>query len=46
LADQNRTRVLEAAGWRVIRFWNTEVYDDFEMVKEAIYRECVSRGCG
>jgi very-short-patch-repair endonuclease len=26
-----------------MRFWNTEVYDDFEPVKEAIYAECVRR---
>jgi very-short-patch-repair endonuclease len=28
------------AGWCVIRFWNTEVYDHFEPVREAIYLQC------
>jgi very-short-patch-repair endonuclease len=34
---------LESLGWCVVRFWNTEVYDDFEPVKEAIYHQCVTR---
>jgi very-short-patch-repair endonuclease len=42
-ADQDRTRFLEAAGWYAMRFWNTEVYDDLEPVKEALYRQCVAR---
>jgi very-short-patch-repair endonuclease len=42
-ADGERRRLLETAGWQVIRFWNTEVYDEFEPVKEAIYRLCVAR---
>ena len=42
-ADQERTRFLEAAGWYVMRFWNTEVYEDLEPVKEALYRQCVAR---
>ncbi len=41
--DLQRTQVLEAAGWCVMRFWNNEVYADLEPVKEAIYRQCVSR---
>ena len=32
--DQDRTAFVEAAGWCVMRFWNTVVYDDFEPVKE------------
>jgi len=36
-----RTRFLEAQGWRVLRYWNTEVYDDLEAVKEAIYQKCL-----
>jgi very-short-patch-repair endonuclease len=42
--DGRRTAVLEAEGWLVMRFWNTEVYDDLDPVKEAIYRQCVTRG--
>jgi very-short-patch-repair endonuclease len=42
-ADAERTRFLEGGRWRVLRFWNTEVYDDLDAVKEAIYRACVSQ---
>jgi very-short-patch-repair endonuclease len=42
-ADQDRTTFLETAGWCVMRFWNTVVYDDFEPVREAIYRQCMAR---
>jgi very-short-patch-repair endonuclease len=45
-ADQERTRFLEAGGWHVMRIWNTEIFDDFETIKEAIYEvyeECVKR---
>ncbi|MBI1829926.1 MAG: DUF559 domain-containing protein, partial [Planctomycetes bacterium] len=41
--DEKRTRLLEAEGWLVLRFWNTEIYEDLEPVKEAIYRTCVKR---
>ncbi len=41
--DEQRTKTIVVEGWLVIRFWNTEVYDDFDSVKEAIYRACVSR---
>ena len=40
--DETRTAFLESLGWRVMRFWNTEVYDDFDAVKEAIYRRCIA----
>jgi very-short-patch-repair endonuclease len=42
-ADQLRQAELEAAGWLVVRYWNTEVYDDLDAVKEAIYQACVAR---
>jgi very-short-patch-repair endonuclease len=42
-ADRERTKFLEGEGWCVIRFWNTEVYEELEPVKEAVYRECVAR---
>jgi len=38
--DQRRTAVLQAAGWRVIRFWNDEVFDNLEGVCEAILLSC------
>jgi len=42
-ADLNRTKFLESQGWQVLRFWNTDVYDELEAVKEAVYRMCVQR---
>src|SRR5688500_6515882 len=41
--DKDRTAFLEGEGWRVMRFWNNEVYDDFDPVKEAIFRACTER---
>ena len=35
-ADQERTAWLEARGYRVLRFWNTEVFENPEGVMEAI----------
>src|SRR5258708_945147 len=37
LADAERSRFLEGQDWKVMRFWNTQVFDDTEAVKEAIY---------
>jgi len=34
--DQRRTRMLEQAGFRVLRFWNNEVNDNLEGVLETI----------
>jgi very-short-patch-repair endonuclease len=42
--DKERVHFIAAAGWHVIRFWNTEIYEDMDPVKEAVYRECVCRG--
>jgi very-short-patch-repair endonuclease len=42
-ADEKRAQLLEKEGWCVIRFWNTEIYEELEPVKEAIYRQCVAR---
>ena len=41
--DALRSQFLETEGWSVIRFWNTDIYEHLEPVKEAIYRECVAR---
>ena len=37
--DQERTRWLEAQGYRVLRFWNNEIVDNIEGVLEIIYAE-------
>lgn len=37
--DQERTAFLESLGWRVIRFWNSEVTGNPEGVAEAIILE-------
>jgi very-short-patch-repair endonuclease len=34
--DANRTRQLEAAGWRVLRFWNAQVLRELDSVLETI----------
>ena len=35
--DENRTQRLQAAGFRVLRFWNNEVLKEIESVKEKIW---------
>ena len=37
--DAGRTAALEAKGFRVIRFWNNDVVDNFEGVVQTIERE-------
>jgi very-short-patch-repair endonuclease len=37
--DARRSEVLEGAGFRVVRFWNLEVLEEFENVVETILRE-------
>ena len=37
--DALRTEVIEAYGYRVVRFWNNEVIENLEGVLEAIVRE-------
>ena len=34
--DEIRTRILEAAGWRVLRFWNNDVLNNADGVAEVI----------
>jgi hypothetical protein len=41
--DDKRTQFLEAAGWLVLRFWNTVIDDDLEAVKEMIDQTCTTR---
>jgi len=35
--DENRTQKLEAAGFRVLRFWNNEVLNEKESVRQKIW---------
>jgi adenine-specific DNA-methyltransferase len=35
--DENRAQKLQAAGFRVLRFWNNEVLNEIESVKEKIW---------
>src|SRR5207245_5291981 len=47
-ADQTRDRWLEALGCKVLRIWNTDVYEDLDTVQEAIWQTCNERqqkGC-
>src|SRR5262249_47755024 len=44
--DKTRQEWLEKQGIKVLRFWNTEVYDDQEAVLEMIWRECDARRKG
>jgi very-short-patch-repair endonuclease len=41
--DDNRQKEIESTGIKIMRFWNTEVYDDFDAVLEAIWLECERR---
>ena len=35
--DENRTKELQAAGFRILRFWDNEVLKEIEYVKEKIW---------
>jgi BirA family biotin operon repressor/biotin-[acetyl-CoA-carboxylase] ligase len=41
--DEKRTVFLESLGWRVIRFWNSEVTENPDGVAEAIILEVAAR---
>ena len=38
--DANRQAALEGRGYRVLRFWNGDVYDDLEMVLDNVWLAC------
>ena len=38
--DLRRDRYMERRGWRVLRFWNGEVWSDIEMVLDTIEHAC------
>jgi len=41
--DRNRQEYLESLGTLVLRFWNTEVFEEREAVLERIWQECAKR---
>ena len=41
--DAQRTTWLESQGFRVLRFWNTEVLGSVEAVKEVIAQACAKK---
>lgn len=41
-ADADRDAALAEAGFRVLRFWNHQVYEDVETVCEQIYAACMN----
>jgi very-short-patch-repair endonuclease len=41
LYDEERSRILESAGIRVVRFWNNEVLNSLEDVMAEIYSQLV-----
>lgn len=45
-ADALRESELRAMGYRVLRFWNPDVYDDLEMVLDTIWFACDERATG
>ena len=42
IKDAERTKVLKQAGFRVMRFWNNEVMNEFEGVKDIIFRALIT----
>jgi len=44
--DEARTAWLNAPGWRVLRFWNNEVYDNIDGVLETIRSAMLSENEG
>ena len=42
-ADHERQAFLESLGLRVLRFWNTEVYENEDGVIETIWQFCTER---
>jgi very-short-patch-repair endonuclease len=41
--DEERTKVIEAAGIKVIRFWNNDVLNSFETVLEELHLQLLRR---
>src|SRR5262249_10952895 len=43
LRDERRTKFLKAEGWVVLRFWNSQDYEESEWVLEQIFNACETR---
>jgi very-short-patch-repair endonuclease len=43
-ADEERKKTIEAQGFKVLRIWDTHIYEDMDAVLEMIWRECEARG--
>jgi len=41
--DEMRTELLEARGYRVLRFWNSDVLSDIDRVVQNVYNALASR---
>jgi adenine-specific DNA-methyltransferase len=41
--DDRRTAWLDEHGWVVLRFWNTQVFDELDAVLDFVYRICQER---
>src|SRR5436309_1338412 len=41
--DEKRCEAIEASGVKVLRFWDTHVYDELDAVLELIWQECDAR---
>ncbi len=41
--DERRSQWLEQHGIKVLRFWNTQIYDELDGVLELVFRECEAR---
>jgi very-short-patch-repair endonuclease len=39
--DTTRTKFLNGCGYRVLRFWNSDIFENMEGVLETIYNEIV-----
>ena len=39
--DRVREELFRSLGYRVVRFWNTQLFEDEDAVLEAVYRACV-----
>jgi very-short-patch-repair endonuclease len=42
-SDKRRQAALERLGLRVLRFWDTQLFEERESVMEVIWRECQAR---
>jgi len=41
--DEKRARWLKSQGHKVLRIWDSEIYENLDKVMEMIYEECMAR---